>query len=116
MHVKRHNPDFIVASDASGKWDSHGANGFNSSGVQRWEALKNFITIVLAGAVWGEQWTGKTVLPQCDNMAVAVIINSGSSKDADVMHLMRCLAFAAAKFNFVIVSRHIRGVDNDLTE
>lgn len=78
--------------------------------------LKDFIPIVLAGAVWGEQWTGKTVLPQCDNVAVAVIINSGSSKDADVMHLMRCLAFPAAKFNFVIVSRHIRGVDNDLTD
>jgi len=78
--------------------------------------LKDFIPIVLASAVWGEQWTRKTVLFQCDNMAVAVIINSGSSKDADVMHLMRCTAFVATKFNFVIVSRHIRGVGNDLAD
>ena len=35
------------------------------------------------------------------------IINSGSSKNAEVMHLMRCLAFVAAKFNFVVVSSHI---------
>lgn len=59
---------------------------------------------------------GKTVLARCDNAAVVAIINSGSSKDVDVMHLMRYLAFVAAKFNFVNASRHIRGVENDLAD
>lgn len=44
------------------------------------------------------------------------IINSGSSKDAEVMHLVRCLAFVAEKFNFVVVSSHIKGTDNDLAD
>ena len=97
MHVKRDNPDFIVTSDASDKW---GCGAFSGSQwfQPQWSSapegshitLKDFIPIVLASAVWGEQWTRKTVLVQCDNVAVAVIINSGSSKDADVMHLMRC--------------------------
>ena len=30
------------------------------------------------------------------------------------MHLVRCLAFVAAKFNFVVVSSHIKGTDNDV--
>ena len=44
------------------------------------------------------------------------IINSGSSKDAEVMHLVRWLAFVAARFYFVVVSSHIKGTDNDLAD
>ena len=32
------------------------------------------------------------------------------------MHLVRCLAFVAEKFNFVVVSSHIKGRDNDLAD
>ena len=56
---------------------------------------------------------GKTVY---SNAAVVAIINSGSSKDAEVMHLVRCLAFVAEKFNFVVVLSHIKGTDNDLAD
>ena len=32
--------------------------------------LKELVPIVLAAAIWGKQWNGKTVLAQCDNAAV----------------------------------------------
>ena len=32
------------------------------------------------------------------------------------MHLMRCLAFLRAKFQFNLFSTHISGVDNDLAD
>ena len=73
---------------------------------------------ILLGINWQQQYGQSSgqerVLIQCDNAAVVAIINSGSSKDAEVMHLVRCLAFVAAKFNFVVVSSHIKGTDDDV--
>ena len=54
------------------------------------------VAIVLAAALWGHQWAGLTVKAECDE-AVVAILNQGSSWSEDVMHLMRCLAFVAAK-------------------
>ena len=68
--------------------------------------------MVIAAVVWGPQWKGKTVMAQCDNSAVVTIINNGFSHDQDIMHLMRCLAFIVAKFEFNIWAQHIKGVDN----
>ena len=79
-------------------------------------AVKEMVPIVIAAAVWGPQWRGKTVRAQCDNAAVVTIINHGSSRDQDIMHLMRCLAFIAAKFEFHIWAQHIKGVDNTLAD
>ena len=55
-------------------------------------------------------------MAQCDNAAVVAIINSGTSKDCEAMHLMRCLAFTSAKFEFLLLSTHISGVSNVLAD
>jgi hypothetical protein len=47
---------------------------------------------------------------------VVGIINRGSSKDQGAMHLMRCLAFVAAKFQFSMVASHLSGVQNILAD
>lgn len=74
--------------------------------------VKEMIPVVIAGALWGSLWHGRTVLLQCDNAAVVSIVNHGSSKNEQVTHLARCLAFIMAKFNFHIVANHIKGVHN----
>lgn len=74
--------------------------------------VKEMIPVVIAGALWGSLWHGRTVLVQCDNAAVVSIVNHGSSKNEQAMHLARCLAFIMAKFNFHIVANHIKGVHN----
>ena len=71
--------------------------------------VKELIPIVIAGAIWGPLWHGATVLAQCDNMAVVHILNHGSSKNQDAMHLVRALAFITAKF---IVATLVKGVHN----
>ncbi len=48
--------------------------------------------LLLACAVWGWQWSAKSVKCFCGNAAVVAILNSGTSKDTLAMHLMRCLA------------------------
>ena len=118
LAVNKANPQITLTSDASGSW---GCGAFAGSYwfQLKWAghiasshiAVKEMVPIVIAAAVWGPQWRGKTVRAQCDNAAVVTIINHGSSRDQDIMHLMRCLAFIAAKFEFHIWAQHIKGVD-----
>ena len=119
----RNRCEVTLVSDASGTW------GCGAFCRERWFQLrwppalqeshitiKEMLPIVLAAAVWGKEWIGKSVMALCDNAAVVAIVNSGSSRDQEVMHLMRCLTFLKAKFQFSLFSSHIRGVDNDLAD
>ena len=91
-------PSATVTSDASGCW---GCGAFSSAGTwfqfcwpPAWApnhiTVKELVPIVVACAVWGHLWKGKTVRCLCDNAAVVAIIRSGSSKDPVAMHLMFC--------------------------
>ena len=74
--------------------------------------VKELIPIVVATAVWGPTWRGSSVQVLCDNAAVVAILNQNSSRDKEVMHLIRCLAFITAKFQFLLSASHIPGVEN----
>ena len=121
--TNRKNCDIAVISDASGKW---GCGAFhNDKWFQlRWPdaiqethiTVKELVPIVLAAAVWGSCWKGKNVMSYCDNAAVVAILNKGDCKEPQAMHLMRCLAFLKAKFQFSLFATHISGVNNDLAD
>ena len=121
--VRRENPDVILVSDASGSWGC-GAycdqNWFQLKWVEPMASshitVKELAPIVVASAIWGSSWKGLTVKALCDNEAVVSILNQGTSRDSDVMHLMRCLAYFAAKFQFFILASHIKGIDNTLAD
>ncbi len=120
---QRSNPLFHVYSDASGSWGCGAYTG--SQWFQfRWPAnmpechiaAKEMIPVVMAAIVWGSAWSGGSVRFHCDNSAVVALLNSGSVRDASLMHLIRCLSFVSAKFNFVFSADHIRGVENGLAD
>lgn len=121
--VSRATPNITILSDASGNW---GCGAFMDSDWFQLEwvgpicdchiTTKELVPIVLAAALWGHQWKGKTVRARCDNAAVVSIINTGSSRAKEAMHLMRCLSFIAAKYEFFMCATHIRGVDNILAD
>ena len=77
---------------------------------------KELVPIVIGAAIWGRQWAGKVILCRSDNAAVVAVINSGVSRDAKMMHLIRCLVFIAAKFNFIVTATHISGHRNNLAD
>ena len=79
-------------------------------------AVKELAPILVAAAAWGSDWKGALVQVQCDNMAVVEVINKGAARDRDIMQLMRCLAFLAAKGDFYVVASYIKGVDNTLVD
>ena len=74
------------------------------------------LPIVIAAAIWGPKWAGCTVRSNCDNEAVVWVINSGRCEHELMMHLVRCLFFFAAKYNFVLVAKHIPGISNTLAD
>ena len=74
--------------------------------------VKELAPIVVASAAWGYLWKDLTIKVLCDNEAVVAIVNKGISRDSEVMHLVRCLAFFTAKYQFYLVASHIQGVSN----
>ena len=48
----------------------------------------------------------------CDNQAVVSAINGGYCREQGMAHLLRCLFYLEAKFNFVLTSVHVPGVEN----
>ena len=118
-------PTVFLSSDASGKWGC-GA-WWNSCWFQlAWSntacteevniATKELIPIVIAAAMWGKNWEGQVVCSLCDNEAVVAVLNRHTSRDHDLMHLLRCLSFFEAKFGFRVVARHIPGTQNSLAD
>ena len=74
--------------------------------------VKDLLLIVVAAAVWGKQWEGRSVRCRCDNAATVAIINSGRSKVERAMHLMRRMFFFLACHKAVLFGEHIPGVEN----
>ena len=110
-------PSATVTSDASGGW---GCGAFTTTGEwfqfqwpPSWKdihiTVKELLPIIVACAVWGKQWRGKTICCLCDNAAVVAILRSGTSKNPLAMHLMRCLFFYTASHQLILTPQHVPG-------
>ena len=53
---------------------------------------------------------GQLVRTHCDNEAVVHIMASRTSKNPELMHLLRCIYFIEASLGFSLSVRHISGV------
>ena len=79
--------------------------------------IKEMVPVVAAAVVWGMSWQGLSIRFHSDNSVVVALLNSGSVRDEALMHLMRCLAFLVARYNFIFSSSHIiSGQDNGLAD
>ena len=121
--VRKAKPDDVLTSDASGSWGCGAFVGPKWFQV-KWSGpitgchitVKELAPIVIAAAVWGPDWRGSTIRVMCDNEAVVAIINQGTCRDQEAMHLMRCLAFIAAMFQVDFYAQHIKGVANSIAD
>lgn len=107
-----------VTSDASGGW---GCGAFVSPSF-RWVqvewpaswasqniAVKELFPVVIATLLWGREWRGSHVRFQSDNKAVVAALNAGSACHPLLAHLLRCLFFWQAAFDFHCSATHIPG-------
>ena len=117
------HPDHKIYTDTSGSF------GCGAVWAQRWFqfewlqeyatvpiASKEFLPIVMACLVWGCAWQGKVVHMHTDNEVVVAVVNSGYSKDPQIMHLVRCLFFVLAAGDISLYSHHIAGVLNTVAD
>ena len=74
--------------------------------------IKELFPIVLALEIWGHILSNHKILFFTDNQAVVEIINKNTSKDKDVMKLVRRLVLASLKFNIYFCAKHIPGKHN----
>ena len=84
-------------------------------GGEKWKG-KNLYPIVVLAILWGSEWKGKKIIFYCDNEATVHITNKGRSKVQPIMRLMRRLTWCAASRNFIIIAKHIRGINNNIAD
>lgn len=115
--------DVEVFSDASGSWGCGAYSGsqwfqlaWSSSAAKYQIAVKELLPVVLAAAVWGKDWKGLDVTCHSDNQAVVAVIRSRTSKDPDLMHLLRSLSFIEARYEFFLSAKYIPGSCNELAD
>lgn len=116
-------PNFQVGSDASGTLGYGaflGSEWFNGRWLPHQRALsiayKELFPVVLAAHVWCSDWARKRILFRVDNEAVVHILNSRTSKDPNIMHLMRSLLLLAAHHNFSFSAIHVPGIHNGIAD
>lgn len=66
----------------------------------QWKKL--LIPILLACSTWEVNWQDCTVCCHSDNQTVVWVINTLNPKDPLLSHILRCLFFITAKFDFLI--------------
>ena len=107
-------------SDASG---SYGCGAVVPNGAWfnlRWPVtfagidivVKELVPVVLSAVMWGPFWKGQHVLFHIDNMAVVQVVEKLSAYDPRLCHMLRCLYFYSAHFQFTFSATHIPGVQN----
>lgn len=112
-------PAVTVFTDASGNWGcgaTDGKNWLQCEWEESWKnvniATKELVPIILAVGIWGHSWKNLHVLFRSDNMAVVEILKTKTSRDSNIMHLLRCLHFFCAIHDIRISATHIAGVAN----
>ena len=116
-------PDFQVSSDAAGSL-GYGAifNGqwfcgaWSASQQPLSIAYKELFPIVVAAYLWGSQWSSRRVEFLCDNESVVAVLSSGTSRDADLMVLLRYLALLAVRHSFSFTASSVRGKANPVAD
>lgn len=73
---------------------------------------RELYAIVKATATWCELLRAKKVIFYCDNLSIVYILQSGCSKNPDIMKLVRALFFIAARYQIEYTAKHIPGIMN----
>ncbi len=67
----------------------------------------------MCSAVWGRSWQGTVVIFRSDNEAVVSCLSSKTAREPCLAHLLRCLFFFQARFEFEFKAQHIAGRRNN---
>ena len=120
--VKQPETDHMLATDACltgyggicgseyfhGQFPPH-MKGKNIAYLEIW-------AVQIAVNIWRNKLRGTYFWIHVDNEAVATILNTGASRDPTLQGALGNILMIAAKHEFMIKARHIRGVDNRIPD
>lgn len=78
--------------------------------------LLELFPILVSIFIWGNHFRNKKVLLRCDNQSVVHLINSQTSKSAEVMVLVRALTLKCLQLNLTVRAEHIAGINNGIAD
>ena len=97
-----------------GSWISENFNANCKS--EKSIAWRELYALYVAACTWGERLKGKRILFHCDNSAIVQVLEKGTSKEPQIMNLVRSLFFVAAHNNFEFSAVHIPGKKNEIAD
>ena len=108
-------PSVHVHSDAAGNFGCGAVTSSHRWLQVQWPdswsevsiAAKEMAPVVMAAVTWGQTWHRCNVFFHCNNTAVVAVIQRKSTRDALLFHLLRCLYFYAAFFQFSYSAHHL---------
>ena len=123
LHPPDHLPEVEPLTDASGNWGCravHDKSWFQFPWDTTLQALsiveKELIPIILACATWGASWRDCQVTCHCDSQVIVACLQSRTSKNAGIMHLLRCLVFVEARHHCYLRPAYIDTKSNNLAD
>ena len=78
--------------------------------------FKELFPIVLAFDTWGPILKNKCITVHSDNQAVVFILNKQTSKDTDIINLVRHFVLYCMTYNILVIAEHIPGKLNTLPD
>ena len=79
-------------------------------------AFLELFPIVLGVQMWGDSLANKRILFFTDNDSVVHVINQQTSKNKELLYLLRQLVLTCLRHNVLFRARHIRGKKNILAD
>ena len=89
---------------------------WHSSGLTNDITVLEAFPILVCLVLWGSSLTNKKILFRSDNESVTHILNTMTSRSANVMVLLRAITLQCMEHNIVIKSKHIEGKKNTLSD
>ena len=74
------------------------------------------MAIMVGLRLWSSQFKNSRIQLYCDNEACVHVINSGRSKDKNMLRILREIVFICAMDNFQIKAIHLPGVSNRIAD
>lgn len=78
--------------------------------------ILEFYPILAAVYIWGHEWQNRSILFYSDNIAVVSILNNQTSKEPNVMALLRLLVLKCLSLNIDFRSKHVPGKQNSISD
>mgnify|MGYP001553745544 CR=1 FL=1 len=79
-------------------------------------SVLEFYPILLSVTIWAHLIRNHTIIFNSDNMAVVQVINSKTSKNPYLLHLLRKLVLLSLQYNINFKAIHVPGVKNTLAD